>query len=99
MYYNVQLYIRQMYIKLNKIYKKNMATTFIEKTRSEFKDRLEAVKHRLPSNWRQVIIANYPEYESVKNYSKLTSVYAGRSSHLEIIELMERVANGELSIK
>lgn len=61
--------------------------------------RVQAVKSKLPKNFRQIILANYPEYNTATGAVLINNVVALRTAHIELTEILERIASGELKLK
>lgn len=61
-----------------------------------YKDRVRAIKPLLPANWKEIVIKHYPEFNTIKGGDLMTNVFLLRSSHVQLTEIMERIAKKEL---
>lgn len=66
---------------------------------AEYKNRVKAIKDKLPSNWRDIIIRNFPKYGSQKAYVLMSNVLAGRSADVTLTEYMEAIVDNKLTLK
>lgn len=64
-----------------------------------YKKRVDAIKMQLPSNYVDIINANYPEYNSSKGYNLVKNVRAGRTADVILTEIFEKVVRGELTME
>lgn len=61
------------------------------------KERVAAFKNRLPSNWKQIVIRHFPEYNTLEGGMLMTNIYRGLSaSDVRLIDIMEKIADKEL---
>lgn len=57
------------------------------------RERVLAIKDQLPTNWRAILVAKYPQYDKMIYASLLANVVAGRTSDGMITEILEEIAN------
>lgn len=63
-----------------------------------YKNRVQAVKEKLPRSWRQIVFSNYPKYETDTYLRKrLENVFSTRSACVEITEILEGIATGTIT--
>ena len=65
----------------------------------EFKKRVAKVVDMLPRNYRKIIYSNYQKYNSEKGKRLIANVVDCRSPDMELTEILERIASGELKLK
>lgn len=62
-------------------------------------NRVKAIKDKLPSNYRAIILSNYPEYNTAAGYSLISNVITGRTADNTVTEILEKIADGKLHLK
>lgn len=60
-------------------------------TRALLKERVAAVKQRLPKNWRKLVFEKMPEFNTHSGSTLLTNVLAGRSTDYRITAILESI--------
>ncbi len=56
------------------------------------RDRIEAIRPKLPKNYRGIIIAKYPQYDTYQGSFLISNVISGRSTDEELTEILEKIA-------
>ena len=55
--------------------------------------RRERLKPELPKNWRKLVVAIAPEYDSLDGGTLMQNVHQGRSTDENLLDLWERIIN------
>jgi len=63
------------------------------------KDRVKKIKMYLPISYKQIILENFPEYETEKGHNLITYVINLRAADLRLTEILEQIAAGKLKLK
>lgn len=66
---------------------------------AEYTQRVKKIKALLPKNYKEILFANYPEYNTAKGAILIQNVVAQRSADIVVTEILERIASGELKLK
>ena len=57
-----------------------------------YKDRIVAIKQKLPTNWRGIFFARNPIYDNRHGYNLLNNVYMCRTADVHITEELEKIS-------
>jgi hypothetical protein len=69
-----------------------MEKTEIKKSNEILKDRIAAVKPKLPKNYIQRLLILAPEYDTVRGYFLIRNTVKRASAHVHLTELLEKIA-------
>ena len=61
--------------------------------------RVKAIKSTLPKNYKDILYANHPEYNTHKGSVLVQNVVSLRSADIALTEILEKIASGELKLK
>jgi len=62
--------------------------------KSALRSRIEAIKNKLPKNYRSIIISKYPQYDSYSGTSLINNVMNLKSTDEALTEILEKIAAG-----
>lgn len=75
-------------------------TKTIDKTKpgEDLKERVRAIKDQLPTNWKEILADQFPEYDSLKGANMFRNVISGRQApDITLCQRMEQlVINSKL---
>jgi hypothetical protein len=57
--------------------------------------RREQLKPKLPKNWRKLVVAIAPEYDSLDGATLMQNVHQGRSNDDNLLDIWERIINDD----
>ncbi len=66
--------------------------------RDEYKKRVKAIRNNLPKNYKQILMHHYPVYDNHKGSIYVQNVVACRATDVLVTNILERIANGELTL-
>lgn len=69
-----------------------IATKNTAATPTELKSRVLAIRSKLPSNVRTLVLKDYPEFDTAAGSRKLNNVLSGASSDAKLTEILENLA-------
>lgn len=64
-----------------------------------YKNRVKAIADKLPDNYKQIVYSHYPQYNTPTGAQQLSNVKQLRSAHVQLTEILERIATGDLKLK
>jgi hypothetical protein len=61
-----------------------------------YRNRVAAIKHDLPLNYRDIIYRHFPGYKSPKAKHRINNVMTLRTADMHLTDILERIAKREL---
>ena len=62
------------------------------------KARVKAIAPSLPRNYKKIVVAHYPQFNTVDGGDLIANVKAGRTAHSGLTAIFEDIAQGRLTL-
>lgn len=76
-----------------------MKINLTETTAQHYRERVKRIKDKLPRNYRKILYSHFPELKTVQGRDLIDNVLQGLKSHIQLTEILEQIARGELKLK